>query len=214
MAGATITEADILRASREIRNHRSATRRAHRLQRLLHLSKGNGALPDAKFSVVLSDPPWPFDFSASDRTRIDNHYPAMSLEEITALPVADITAEDAALLLWSPGSKLEQAIEVINAWGFNYRTCAVWVKNRPPGLGHYWRNQHELLLLGIRGLLPAPDEGVRESSVINALRNGHSRKPSIHEMLDRYWPGLPKLEMFCRGRAPKGWAIWGNESES
>jgi N6-adenosine-specific RNA methylase IME4 len=163
--------------------------------------------------VVLADPPWRYEQGtvrvAADA--IENHYPTMALDDIKALDVP--AAADAALFLWAPSPKLPEALEVLNAWGFTYRTCAVWVKDRI-GMGYYFRQRHELLLVGIRGNLPVPAEGSRPDSVIEAPRLAHSQKPPVvHDLIDAMYPGIPKVELFARIQRP-GWYCWGNEVPS
>ena len=99
---------------------------------------------------------------------------------------------------------------MIEAWGFVYRTNIVWVKDKI-GMGYYARNQHETLLVARRGELPPPRESDRLSSVVHADRGEHSEKPAIfHELIERWYPEQPKIELFSR--APRlGWAAWGNE---
>jgi N6-adenosine-specific RNA methylase IME4 len=98
------------------------------------------------------------------------------------------------------------------AWGFEYRTHLIWGKDKI-GLGQYVRNQHELLLIGRRGAFPPPAEGVRSPSLVMAPVGKHSEKPTAFvEMIERFYPDAPKIEMFRRGRARKGWDAWGNEA--
>jgi N6-adenosine-specific RNA methylase IME4 len=99
------------------------------------------------------------------------------------------------------------------AWGFEYKTNIVWVKDRM-GLGYWVRNQHEHLLIGVRGNIPAPAPIERFRSVINAPTAGHSVKPeAAAQMIERMFPTLPRLEMFAR-KARRGWDVWGNEVEA
>jgi N6-adenosine-specific RNA methylase IME4 len=98
----------------------------------------------------------------------------MSLEAIKTLPVAKVAAKDCILFLWSPAPLLPEALEVLKAWGFQYKTCAVWVKDSI-GPGHWFRQQHELLLLGTKGDIPVPEPENRPSSLIRGSR-GHTLK--------------------------------------
>jgi N6-adenosine-specific RNA methylase IME4 len=102
-------------------------------------------------------------------------------------------------------------MKVIEAWGFTYRTCAVWVKDKI-GMGYYFRQRHELLLVATKGQPPTPAPSDRLDSVIEGDRIGHSTKPvSSYEAIERMYPTLPKGEMFCR-QARDGWYAWGNQS--
>jgi N6-adenosine-specific RNA methylase IME4 len=115
------------------------------------------------------------------------------------------------LYMWATSPKLEEALQVINAWGFSYRTNAVWVKDKI-GMGYYFRQQHELLLIASKGTLPTPLPSLRVSSLIHAPRLKHSQKPDIvAETLEIWYPKIPKLELFCRSPR-EGWGVWGNES--
>jgi N6-adenosine-specific RNA methylase IME4 len=108
---------------------------------------------------------------------------------------------------------LPQALEVMKAWGFEYRSQFVWAKDRA-GTGYWNRNQHELLLVGVRGDVPAPAPGSQWSSLIPAPVGEHSRKPDeARRMIESYFPSLPKIELFARGKARPGWEIWGSEAE-
>ena len=110
---------------------------------------------------------------------------------------------------------LPQALQVMEAWGFNYRSHFVWLKLRAgnqEGTGYWNRNAHELLLVGTRGEVPAPAQGDQPASVIEARVQGHSVKPAhFAEMIERMFPHVPKLEMFARAPRP-GWDVWGNET--
>lgn len=165
-----------------------------------------------KFTVLLSDPPWKDDFGANRRST-ENHYSTMSLEEICALPVADIAHEQAMLFLWATTPMLELALQVVKAWGFEYRTHIVWVKPSI-GLGKYVRQRHELLLICRRGDHPAPDATSLSDSVVEAPRGEHSAKPEVfHEIIERMYPAASKIELFRRGPSRAGWSAWGAEAK-
>jgi N6-adenosine-specific RNA methylase IME4 len=166
------------------------------------------------YGVIYADPPWRFEpysrDSGMDRAA-DNHYPTMVLDEIKALEIP--AADDAVLFLWATSPMLPQALEVMAAWGFTYKSHAVWVKHRT-GTGYWFRNKHELLLVGTRGDLPAPAPGEQYASVIEAEARTHSAKPfHFVEMVEEMFPHQTRLEMFARGEAVGGWDHWGNETE-
>jgi len=208
-------EKEILAAAKVIRSDRSAARRTERIEKIVEIAKSNQPLNgsfDRLFPLVYADPPWRYEHSQTTNREIENHYPTMTLEEICALPVADLTTPDAILFLWTTSPKLEESLQVINAWGFTYRTCFVWVKDRI-GMGYYARQRHELLLIAKRGNMPVPEAEQRYDSVIESPRSDHSAKPEIlYEMLDGMYPEVDKLEMFARGVARNGWYTWGNQS--
>jgi len=152
-----------------------------------------------KFDVILADPPWRYDFSRVKKWGIEEQYPTMSLEDICAINVP--SAKDSILLLWATSPKLEEAFKVLENWGFNYKTCMVWDKIRI-GMGYYWMQQHEILLLASKGHPEIPISGNRPSSVLRAKFAGHSRKPDeIYTMIKRMFPGKSYLEMFARTKA-------------
>jgi len=165
-----------------------------------------GALPN----LVLADPPWRYDFAETDSRQIENQYPSATAEEICDMKPE--TQPDAVLFLWATVAKLREAFEVMDAWGFEYKTSAVWDKEKI-GMGYWFRGQHELLLVGTRGKFSPPDESSRVSSVFREPRGKHSAKPvCVYEWLESAFPAAIKLEMFCR--SPRaGWQVQGNESK-
>jgi N6-adenosine-specific RNA methylase IME4 len=136
----------------------------------------------------------------------------MELDAIKALEIP--AADDAVLFLWGVNSMTPEAIEVMQAWGFEYVTNFAWVKDKI-GLGQYNRTQHELLHLGRRGTFPPPATNRRSSSIIDAARGRHSQKPeAVYELIERMYPNARKLELFGRGKPRPGWTIWGNQAET
>ena len=162
-----------------------------------------------KFAIILADPAWEYDFSRSDSRQIDNQYLPTPLEDMKRLKLP--AADDCVLFMWATSPKLPEAIELMEAWGFEYKTGMVWVKDKI-GMGYYARQKHELLLIGTKGNLQLPDEDKRPESVIVAPRTGHSEKPEIvHEIIETMYPTYKKLEMFAR-KAREGWEVWGDEA--
>jgi len=161
-----------------------------------------------KYDVILADPPWQYEFSMAINRAIENQYPTMTLDEIKQLQIP--SAENAVLFLWATAPKLEEALEVMRAWGFKYRTCAVWDKE-VIGMGFWFRIQHELLLVGVKGNYPVPPPDSRFSSIIRERRGKHSEKPKlIYEMIEKMCPKGKYLELFAR-ETRQGWKAWGNE---
>ena len=108
---------------------------------------------------------------------------------------------------------LPQALDVMEAWGFTYKSQAVWVKHKA-GTGFWFRGRHELLLLGTKGKVPAPAPGDSWESLIMADARKHSQKPDeVYDLIESYFPTLPKIELNARGPARSGWSCWGNEAE-
>ena len=180
---------------------------------------GTSALPlpsGVLYSGLYADPPYRFTtyskVTGMDRAP-ENHYSTMSLDDIMALPVGEIAAKNSLIALWATVPMLPEGKEVLKAWGFRYVSHIVWDKMRI-GLGYWVRNQHELLLLGVKGRPPAPGRGTQSASVVRAPRSRHSEKPEIFAtMLERiYFPATkPKIELFARRRRP-GWDAWGAEA--
>lgn len=160
------------------------------------------------YQVIYSDPPWRYDFSKSDSRKIENQYPTMSVEDICSIKVpSDINA---VLYLWATAPKLQEAFMVMKAWAFDYKSHAIWDKEKI-GMGYWFRGQHELLMVGVKGKFSPPPSSLRISSVIRENRGIHSRKPDkIREYISKWYPNLNKLEMFARRKTP-GWDVFGNE---
>jgi len=203
---------EILRTAQEIRARKAEMRRAERIERLA--ATCNQPLPsDRRYAVIYADPPWDFEVyneeSGIERAAA-NHYSTMSLDEICALPIPSLASPAAALFMWTTVPHLRESFQVLDAWGFEYKTNIVWVKDKI-GLGYFVRNQHELLLIATRGDMPTPLSANRPSSVITAPRREHSRKPDeAYALIERMYPELPRIELFARQTRP-GWAAWGNE---
>jgi len=161
-----------------------------------------------KFRTIYADPPWRYGNQAT-RASTDCHYDTMTVEQICAEPVAQLVEDDAHLHLWTTNAFLFDARRVLEAWGFTYKSCFVWVKPQM-GIGNYWRVAHEFLLLGVRGRLPF---GARdEMSWGQYERSEHSAKPeAVRLKVERVSPG-PFLEMYGRISLPDSpWTVYGNQ---
>ena len=174
-----------------------------------HISRVDRAIDRSnRFKTVLADPPW--DVQQMGGRGATNHYPVMTLNRICALPVSDAAEDDAHLWLWVTNATIHASREVMDAWGFSYRSCLTWIKPRF-GLGTYLRSQTEHLLLGTRGR--APIQFRAQGSWFYAPVQEHSHKPEEqYAIIERCSPG-PYLELFAR-RPRLGWSVWGNEVES
>jgi N6-adenosine-specific RNA methylase IME4 len=175
-----------------------------------------------RFRTILADPPWRFQNStgkvAPEHKRL-SRYGTMTLDAIKELPVSRVAADVGHLYLWVPNALLPEGIEVLRAWGFQYKSNIVWHKVRKDGgsdgrgVGFYFRNVTELLLFGVRGknartLAP----GRRQVNLFATRKREHSRKPDEqYEIIEACSPG-PYLELFARGARPK-WAVWGNQAD-
>lgn len=192
-----------------------ADKKEMRATRERELAKRQRALPDKRYGVIVADPEWRFEpysrETGMDRAA-DNHYPTSTVDKIIARDVASIAAKDSILYLWATVPMLLEALAVMSAWGFNYKSHHVWLKDKI-GTGYWNRNRHELLLIGTRGHIPAPAMGTQWHSAIEAPRGAHSEKPEIFlRMIEEHYPNLPKIELNRRGPARVGWSAWGNES--
>jgi N6-adenosine-specific RNA methylase IME4 len=165
--------------------------------------------PEGQYDVILCDPPWTYDIPG--RGTPQNHYPVMSDDELLSLHIP--AAENAILFLWTTYPKLDVAIDTIRSWGFTYKSSLVWVKDKI-GTGFYFRGQHELLLLAVKGAgIGVPAEQDRHSSVLSAPREEHSKKPTeVYEMIERMYPSRARIELFARGKPREGWTTWGLET--
>ena len=173
-------------------------------------------LPDGKFRILYADPPWKYNdsrasLSGYSATAADDHYPTMSVPELCALDVKALAADDAVLFCWATFPLLPDALEVVRAWGFRYKTSFVWAKGRP-NFGHYHNASAELLLVCTRGSC-TPDADRREDQVQQVERTGrHSAKPEdFRDLIERLYQHGERVELFRRGEAPDGWTVWGNE---
>jgi N6-adenosine-specific RNA methylase IME4/ParB-like chromosome segregation protein Spo0J len=206
-------EKEILARAKELRADKAEKRRGERIETIRQASVGAEPLAlGRRFPVIYADPPWQYD-DANSRGAAEDHYPTMPLVDICGLPITEHATDDAVLLLWATSALLPQAFEVMKAWGFEYRSSAVWVKSRQ-GLGHWFRVRHELLLVGVRGKLPPPAPSSRPDSVVLADLGEHSEKPEeFYALIERMWPELPRLELFARS-ARAGWERWGNQANT
>jgi N6-adenosine-specific RNA methylase IME4 len=209
---------------RELRAEVSkATRQAKHLA--IAASADKQPVPLGPFPLIYADPPWKWGhFGEKDKENEagkgrtpDQHYPTLTYDEIKQFkigdkPIAEIANKNAALFLWCTSANLALALEVMEAWGFEYKTHFVWVKDKT-GLGLICRNQHEILLYGTRGAMPGPQ--VQFSSVFSYPRGEHSAKPpEIRTAIEQMYPDFKqqhRLELFARGRID-GWSTYGFEA--
>lgn len=193
------------------------------------------ALPAAHYGAILADCPWRFrtwnKAAAIPRTRTAGtnvsaavHYRTMDIDDIRALPIGELAAPDCALFLWATWPLMLEALSVITAWGFEFKTCAFdWTKAHAGqvemfqddietlmGMGYWTRANSEPCLLATRGKPKRLNADVRQAII--EPRREHSRKPAcVHGRIERLVAG-PYLELFARQRRP-GWNAWGNETD-
>lgn len=185
-----------------------------------------GEMPRAAYPILYADPPWERE-AWSDETGQDKglKYPAMPLDAIKALCAGEKSPATASahLFLWVTANRLDDGVDVLRAWGFDFVTCMVWDKV-DIGMGRHVRDRHEVLLIGKRGAISlAPLMGMQPPSLYAERKTGHSRKPVwFAEQIERQWPDLRKLELFQRGeslgegdvRLNGKWDFWGFEAGS
>ena len=174
-----------------------------------------------KYKTIYADPPWQFQNRtgkvAPEHKRL-TRYNTMKLEDIKQLPVSQAADERSHLYLWVPNALLPAGLEVMKAWGFEYKTNIIWEKIRKDGMpdgrgvGFYFRNVTEILLFGIKGDKNRTlDPGRSQVNLIRSVKREHSRKPDeFIPLIQNCSPG-PYLELFARGNR-EGWDMWGNQA--
>lgn len=170
--------------------------------------------PESKYKTIYADPPWPERGGGKIKCGTDRHYSLMSIKDILALPVKNIADDNAHIYIWVTNNYMQEGLDVMKAWGFNYKTTITWAKDRF-GLGQYFRGQTEHCLFGVRGVLPyktIDKKRQQGTTLITAPRGEHSVKPEeMRQMIERVSYG-PFIELFARRRVP-GWDAWGNECD-
>ena len=176
-----------------------------------------------KFATVLADPPWQFQNRtgkmAPEHKRL-SRYPTMTLQEIKELPVEAIVEDTAHLYLWVPNALLAEGLQVMEHWGFTYKTNLIWYKVRKDGgpdrrgVGFYFRNVTEMILFGVRGKNARTlQPGRSQENIIVSRKREHSRKPDEQYEIIESCSWGPRIELFARGTR-KGWFSWGNQAEN
>lgn len=174
---------------------------------------------DKKYNIIYADPPWEYKYYSKKgelKKSAQKHYACMKLEDIINLPVKELAAKDCVLLMWVTFPFLEKGFEVINGWGFEYKTCGfTWVKKCKKsdgwafGCGNWTRANAEICLLATKGKPKRVSASVRQ--VCDARIMEHSKKPDeIRNRIVKLLGGLPRIELFARQHAD-GWDCWGNE---
>ena len=132
-----------------------------------------------KYQIIYADPPWRYDFSPSHSREIENQYLTMDFEEIKSLNIP-FDKNGCILYLWATAPKLLEALDVMNAWGFKYKSQAIWDKKNI-GMGYWFRGQHEILLVGTIGSISPPPNSLRISSIKSIKRGKHSKSRNFLE---------------------------------
>ncbi len=177
-------------------------------------------LPSGPFGIIYSDPPWNYrgrkQFGFAGDVGVDtggaiNQYPTMTLDELCALPVPAISADDCLHFMWVTSPLLVDGLTLLSCWGFEFATVAfVWDKQKT-NPGYYTLSQVELCIVGKRGRIPTPRGSRNERQFLSELRGKHSAKPAeVRARIERMFPEQRKVELFAREHSP-GWTVWGNE---
>ncbi|EHQ63645.1 hypothetical protein PDENDC454_04239 [Paenibacillus dendritiformis C454] len=182
-----------------------------------------------KYDIIYADPPWAY--RQKGRGAAENHYPVMTTDELIRLPIRDIASDKAICFMWATFPNYMEAVRLMQAWGFEYKTAAfIWVKKYPKsdahvvGMGAYTRANAEPLLIGISKATRAKQQVIsrsirqivetNEPEVVEAPKEQHSKKPAIfRNKITELLGDVSRIELFARQRFP-GWHAWGNEVES
>ncbi|MBB4277045.1 MT-A70 family methyltransferase [Rhizobium mongolense] len=204
---------------KENRRKLAEVRHSVRLTHMAHVQNNGAATAgqvNKRFPIIYADPPWQFGVRSEVTGReksAENHYPTMPTGAICDLfaEIGSPAKADAVLFLWATNPMLPDALRVMEAWGFTYVHHWIWDKEAV-GTGYWGRDRHELLLIGKKGNPVAPLPGTQFPTVHRERKGGHSAKPwHFAERIEALYPGIPKLEMFCR--TPRdGWEAWGYEA--
>ena len=181
-----------------------------------------------KYQIIYADPPWSYRNMGNIQGVANVHYQTMSNKDICNLPIGELAEKNSILFLWATFPKLQEALDVITAWGFEYKTVGfVWIKKNKNGgnffgVGWYTKSNVEICLIGVKG--KAPKESNSVSQIIETVREEHSRKPDIvRDRIIELCGDLPRIELFTRPKPQMrldgtntfdGWDVWGNEVES
>jgi N6-adenosine-specific RNA methylase IME4/ParB-like chromosome segregation protein Spo0J len=168
--------------------------------------------PKGKYRVIYADPPWQYEDqrAGGNHGGAIDHYNTMSINELKNMPLSSLTEDNAVLFLWGTAPLLPEALELINAWGFKYKTNFIWDKVKH-NMGHYNSVRHELLLIATKGSC-TPDNVQLFDSVQSIERSDrHSEKPEeFRNIIETLYSYGNKLELFAR-KSAEGWEVFGNE---
>jgi len=179
--------------------------------------------PDKKYNIIYADPAWKYSSDPNSKRGIwglaNQHYKTMTIKDICDLPVSKIADKNCMLFLWVTFPNLQNGLDVVKAWGFEYKTTAfVWIKNNKTtikpkkyGLGWYTRSNAEIVLLGKKGKFVRKSASVQQ--IITTSIQKHSKKPNeVRNRILQLCGDLPRIELFARQKIPK-WDHWGNDDK-
>lgn len=173
--------------------------------------------PNKKYQIIYADPPWRYQNGGVPQGGVDAQYKTMTLQEIKDLPVGDIAEDTSVLMLWATFPQLQEALEVMKAWGFKYKTLGFsWLKTNKDGspffgIGYYARSNQEVCLLGVKGKAHSLVVSNKVSSFVSTHKTRHSEKPQVfRDKIVELFGDRPRVELFARQKTD-GWDVWGNE---
>lgn len=179
--------------------------------------------PDKKYKIIYADPPWEYSSDPNSKRGIwglaHQQYETLGIEKIKELPVKDISDTDCILFLWATFPNIQQALDVIKAWGFEYKTVGfVWEKsdktNNTPkkyGLGWYTRSNCEIVMIGRKGKFDRKSASIQQ--IVRSTINEHSKKPDeVRKRIIELCGDIPRIELFARTKV-HGWDVWGNDKK-
>lgn len=172
-----------------------------------------------KYKIIYADPPWAYRNMGNIQATANSHYNTMSNQDICNLQVGRVSDENSILFLWATFPKIQEALDVIKAWGFEYKTVGfTWVKTNPKnhkpffGVGWYTKSNAEVCLIGVKGKAPKISNSV--SSIVIEPRGRHSEKPNeVRKRIIQLCGDVPRLELFARDKK-EGFDVWGNELDN
>lgn len=171
-----------------------------------------------KYDIIIADPPWDYKGQKQHNGKggketgsASTHYATMTLNELKTIPVSSVSSDNSLLFLWTSSPHLDQAIELMQTWGFDYATIAfVWNKDKV-NPGFYTMSQVELVLVGKKGSIPRPRGSRSQRQIVHSPRTNHSAKPEeVQDRIEKMFPLQSKLELFAR-RVRPNWTCLGNE---
>ena len=172
--------------------------------------------PQKKYNIIYADPPWSYSDKHCSGAAL-NHYNTMAIDELKSLPVKDITATDCALFIWATYPKMQEALDVITAWGFKYRSIAFQLVKLNKsgsgfffGLGRWTRGNSEPCLIAVKGKPKRISASVGQL-VFSPLRKHSQKPPIVRDKIVELMGDLPRIELFARDKV-LGWDCWGDQT--
>ncbi len=180
-------------------------------------------LPNKKYQIIYADPPWEYSSDPNSKRGIwglaHQQYQTVNLDDLKKLPIQQIADDNCILFMWATFPNLQQALDLIKAWGFEFKTVAfVWEKfdktnntTKKYGLGWYTRSNCEIVMLGRKGKFERQSAAVQQ--IVKSTISNHSQKPNeVRDRILKLCGDLPRIELFARTKV-HGWDVWGNDEK-